>query len=93
MAWWNPSTWGQDDTPSTTQPSTAQSNKPKLKYKKSGPNSRPTFTNVETGATVRVGTNAYNDAMKEWQKNKRRGDMVKNYARGGGVRPANNEYK
>ena len=24
---------------------------------------------------------------------KRKGDMVKNYARGGGVRPANNEYK
>jgi hypothetical protein len=29
---------------------------------------------------------------KNWTPKKRKGDMVKNYANGGGVRPANNEY-
>ena len=47
---------------------------------------------------LKVGKGDIWGAAKSWwntpdKPKKRKGDMVKNYARGGGVRPADNEYK
>ena len=43
-----------------------------------------------------VEPSGFQKKVGKWLKGllgKRKGDMVKNYARGGGVRPANNEYR
>jgi len=92
MAWWNPLSWGEDE--SSSVPKVDNSGE----WKKSGPNSRPTFT--KDGVQATVGSGQYLKALKAWQERqkartskKRKGDTVKGYANGGGVRPAENEYR
>ena len=102
MAWWNPFS---DDTGKTLSPKKAAEQKDvtdrdtsriysmyKAKpVKQTVSKAKPVKQKKSTGGLSRA--QQIQDEVDKALGKKRKGDTVKNYARGGGVRPADNEYK
>ena len=106
MAWWNP--WS-DDTGKTLSPKKAAEQKdvtdrdtsriysmykpkPMRSYKKEYSNFNAKEYKSKPKRILSKRDKAIEGATG-WKPSNRKGDMVKNYVNGGGVRPASNEYE